>query len=75
MIGLPILVCRDPKLMKSAIMISFGATAACFIITFLCKMFATETVFAGRVIPEFWAWLPVFIFAPIAFIELDSMKT
>jgi hypothetical protein len=38
-------------------------------------MFATDTVFAGRVIPEFWAWLPVFIFAPIAFIELDSMKT
>jgi lipopolysaccharide export system permease protein len=75
MISLPILVCRDPKSMKSAIMISFAATTACFITTFLCKMFATETVFAGRVIPEFWAWLPVFIFAPIAFIELDSMKT
>jgi len=75
MIGLPILVCRDPKLMKSAIMISFAATAGCFITTFVCKMFATETVFAGRIIPEFWAWLPVFIFAPIAFIEMDSMKT
>ena len=75
MISLPILVCRDPKSMKSAIMISFGATTACFITTFLCKIFATETIFAGRVIPEFWAWLPVFIFAPIAFIELDSMKT
>ena len=75
MISLPILVCRDPKSMKSAIMISFGATTACFITIFLCKMFATETVFIGRVIPEFWAWLPVFIFAPIAFIELDSMKT
>jgi lipopolysaccharide export system permease protein len=75
MIGLPILVCRDPKSMKSAIMISFAATVACFITTFVCKMFATETIFAGKVIPEFWAWLPVFIFAPIAFIELDSMKT
>jgi lipopolysaccharide export system permease protein len=75
MIGLPILVCRDPKSMKTAIMISFGATAACFVITFLCKMFATETVLASMVMPEFWAWLPVFIFAPIAFIELDSMKT
>jgi lipopolysaccharide export system permease protein len=75
MISLPILVCRDPKSMKSAIMISFGATTACFISTFVCKMLATEMVFGDRVIPEFWAWLPVFVFLPIAFIELDSMKT
>jgi lipopolysaccharide export LptBFGC system permease protein LptF len=74
MVCLPILVCRDPKSMKSAIMISFGTTAACFIVTFACKMFAVEAVF-DRVMPELWAWLPVFIFAPIAFIELDSMKT
>jgi len=74
MISLPILVCRDPKSMKSAIMISFAATTACLIMTFACKMFATEPVF-GKVRPEFWAWLPIFIFAPIAFIELDSMKT
>jgi lipopolysaccharide export system permease protein len=74
MVCLPILVCRDPKSMKSAIMISFGTTAACFITTFICKMFATEVVF-DRVIPELWAWLPVFIFLPIALIELDSMKT
>jgi lipopolysaccharide export system permease protein len=74
MVCLPILVCRDPKSMKSAIIISFGTTAACFITVFLCKMLAVEAVF-DRVIPELWAWLPVFIFAPIAFIELDSMKT
>ncbi len=74
MVCLPILVCRDPKSMKSAISISFATTAACFITTFICKMFATEVVF-DRVMPELWAWLPVFIFAPVAFIELDSMKT
>jgi len=74
MVCLPILVCRDPKSMKSAVMISFGVTTACFITTFVCKMFATE-VFFDRVIPELWAWLPVVIFMPIAFIELDSMKT
>jgi hypothetical protein len=74
MVCLPILVCRDPKSMKTAIMISFATTGACFIVTFACKMLATEAVF-DRVIPEFWAWLPVFIFAPIAFLELDSMKT
>jgi len=25
--------------------------------------------------PEFWAWLPLFIFLPIAFIELDTIQT
>jgi lipopolysaccharide export LptBFGC system permease protein LptF len=74
MVCLPILVCRDPKSMKSAIVISFGVTTACFITTFICKMFATEVVF-DRIMPELWAWLPVVIFLPIAFIELDSMKT
>ena len=69
-----ILVCRDPKSMKSAIVISFGVTTICFIATFICKMLATEVVF-DKIMPEFWAWLPVVIFLPIAFIELDSMKT
>ena len=49
-------------------------TALCFVTTFLCKLLATEYVF-NRVMPELWAWLPVFIFLPIAFVELDSMKT
>jgi len=75
MISLPILVCRDPKSMKSAVMISFAATSTCFITTFVCKMLATEAVLFHRIIPEFWAWLPIFIFAPVAFIEWDSMKT
>jgi len=74
MVCLPILVCRDPKSMKTAVMISFATTAACFITTFVCKMLAAEVVF-DRVMPELWAWLPVVIFLPIAFIELDSMKT
>ena len=74
MVSLPILVCRDPKTMKSAILISFILTTACFIITFICKMVATE-VFFNQIRPELWAWLPIFIFLPVAFIEFDSMKT
>jgi len=74
MISLPILVCRDPKSAKSAVMISFALTGTCFIMTFVCKILATEVIF-DKVMPELWAWLPVFIFLPIAFIELDSMKT
>jgi lipopolysaccharide export LptBFGC system permease protein LptF len=74
MVALPVLVCRDPKSMKAAVVISFSITASCFLVMFGCKMVATEAVF-GRIIPHFWAWLPVIIFLPIAFIELDSMKT
>lgn len=75
MISLPILVCRDPKTIKSAVLISFSITSMCFVLTFICKMLATEQIIFNRVIPEFWAWLPVFIFLPISFITLDSMKT
>jgi lipopolysaccharide export system permease protein len=74
MVSLPILVCRDPKAMKSAVMVSFLTTGACMITVFACKMLATESFFDG-VMPEFWAWLPVFIFLPVAILELDSMKT
>jgi lipopolysaccharide export system permease protein len=75
LISLPILVCRDPKAMKTAVMTSFAITSLCFVLTFVCKMLATEQIIFNRVIPEFWAWLPVFIFLPVAFIALDSMKT
>ena len=74
MVSLPILVCRDPKAMKSAVMVSFLLTGLCFVTTFVCKLFAAEALF-DRVMPELWPWLPVFVFLPIAFIALDSMKT
>ena len=75
MVSLPVLICRDPKAMKSAILVSFALTAACFAANVVCKLLSTEVVFAGRVMPELWAWLPVFILLPIAFIELDAMRT
>lgn len=75
LITLPILVCRDPKAMKSAILTSFGLSALCFLVTFVCKLMATEDIFFGRVIPEAWAWAPIAIFFPIALLEFDSMKT
>jgi lipopolysaccharide export system permease protein len=75
MVSLPVLICRDPRTMKSAVLTSFLLTAGCFVATFVCRMFSTEVEFTGRVMPQLWAWLPVFIFLPVAFIELDSMKT
>jgi lipopolysaccharide export system permease protein len=74
LVCLPVLVCRDPKSMKSAIAISFAITAASLVVGFVCRILATEDIF-GRIIPDLWAWLPVFIFAPIAVYEIDSMKT
>jgi len=73
MVCLPILVCRDPKSMKSAVMISFFMVGVCFVTTFVCKMLAPEANSFYQI--GFWAWLPVFIFLPAAFIELDLMKT
>ncbi len=77
MVSLPALVCRDPRAMKTAVMKSFTLTTVCTLMTFACKMLSTEQISLGSItpVPEFWAWLPVFVFLPIAFIELDSMKT
>jgi hypothetical protein len=44
------------------------------VVNFVCNLLASEEIF-GMVIPEFWAWLPIFIFLPVALIEIDSMKT
>ncbi len=75
MISLPLLVCRDPKGLKSAVFTSFGLTSLCYVLTFVSKIMASDISIAGRIMPELWAWLPIFIFVPIAIIELDSMKT
>jgi lipopolysaccharide export system permease protein len=74
MIALPVLVCRDPKTLKSAIGVSFLLTASCYLLTFICRMAAPEETIIG-LHPELWAWLPVFVFLPISLLQLDSMKT
>lgn len=74
MVALPILVCRDNKAMKPAIMVSFITTGFCFISMFACKMLATEPFF-GYIRPDLWLFLPIVIFLPIAFLEIDAIKT
>ena len=74
MVALPVLVCRDPRDMKTAILVSFLTTAGCFTVSFLCSLFATEVIF-GQVRPALFSWLPIFIFFPIALVEIDSMRT
>jgi lipopolysaccharide export LptBFGC system permease protein LptF len=74
MVALPVLICRDPRAMKTAILVSFITTSTCFLFVFICRMFATE-IFFGQVRPALWAWAPIFVFFPIAVIEIDSMRT
>jgi lipopolysaccharide export system permease protein len=74
MVALPVLVCRDPRTMKTAILISFVTTASCFLLVFLCRLFATEVIF-GHVWPAFWTWAPIFLFFSIAVVQIDSMRT
>lgn len=74
MVALPVLVCRDPKAMKSAILTSFLTTGTCFLVVFLCRLFATEAIF-GHVQPALWTWAPIFLFFPIAVVQIDSMRT
>lgn len=74
MVALPVLICRDPRAMKTAILISFVTTSSCFLLVFVCRLFATEVIF-GQVRPALWSWAPIFVFFPIAVIEIDSMRT
>jgi len=74
MVALPVLVCRDPRDMKTAILTSFLTTAACFLVAFLCSLFATEVIF-GQVRTALFSWLPIAIFFPIALIQIDTMRT
>ena len=74
MISLPVLVCRDPKGMKSAILVSFLLTIMCWIILFACHMLAGEVIF-GKIQPALWAWIPILLFTPIATLQIDAMKT
>ncbi len=75
MVSLPVLICRDPRAMKSAVIVSFALTTACFVTMFVCKTLSTEVILTEKVMPALWAWLPVFVFLPVAFVELDTMRT
>ena len=74
LLALPVLVVRDPKVLKSAILKAFMLVVVCFSVATLCRMFATEEIF-GYIRPEVWTWAPIIVFVPLAFMELDAMKT
>ena len=75
MVSLPVLICRDPRTMKSADPGQLRPDGRLLRDHLRLQDARDRGRLRHRVMPELWAWLPIFIFLPIAFIELDSMKT
>lgn len=74
-VALPVLLCRDPKAIKSAVTKSLCLTGLCMVVTFLCKVLSTEPLLNAQPVPQFWAWLPLLIFIPVGLVGLDAVKT
>lgn len=70
LIGIPFLLTREPNaLIKNMVYCTF-TTGTCFITTFVLFQLAGTTVS-----PLVGAWLPVLIFAPLALVMLEGIKT
>ncbi|MDH7598165.1 MAG: LptF/LptG family permease [Sedimentisphaerales bacterium] len=75
LIGLSVLMCRDPRYVKTAVLRCLALTGLCHILTFLAKVLSVEPWLFGRPIPQLWAWLPVIVFLPVGLVALDSVQT
>ncbi len=69
LLGLPMLVSRERREMKSAIFMTVMLVGGCFVATFACKLLA------GTINPFIAAFLPVIVFFPVSVVVLDSLKT
>lgn len=70
LLGLPMLVSRERRSTKTAVVLAFAGAGGCFIATFACKLIG------GSVIPPLYAaWLPIIVFLPFSIIALDELKT
>jgi len=72
--GVPLLVSRERKNAKSAVILCLVGAGGCFLATFVCKLLV------GSEVPVFnnpllAAWLPIIVFVPISVIALDELKT
>jgi len=80
LLGLPLLVSREKRSTKSAILLSLLGAGGCFVVTFACKLMVGEDVF-GRLLQNqdfeyaLIAWLPIIVFLPLSVLALDSIKT
>lgn len=70
LLGLPMLVSRERRNTKTALALSLLGPAACFIVTFACKLLG-----GAELGPMIAAWLPLLIFMPLAVLALEEIKT
>jgi len=70
LLGLPLLISRQRRSTKTAILLACLGAGSCFIATFACKLLA------GAILaPLLAAFIPVIIFAPLSVLALDGLKT
>jgi len=80
LLGLPLLVSREKRSTKSAILLSLLGAGGCFVVTFACKLMVGEDVFGSLLQNQDFeyaliAWLPIIVFLPLSVLALDSIKT
>ena len=71
LLGLTFFLNRHPQSVLSQGAQSLGVTSLAFIISFLVQQLAGATLES----PALPAWLPIFIFGPVAVLLLDNVKT
>ena len=80
LLGLPLLVSREKRSTKSAVLLALLGAGGCFVVTFACKLMVGEDVFGNMLRNQDFeyaliAWLPIIVFLPLSVLALDSIKT
>jgi len=70
LLSLPLLVSRERRSTKTALLLALLGAGGCFLATFTCKLLA-----GGVLDPFLTASLPVIIFFPLSILGFDSIKT
>lgn len=70
LIGLPFFLSREPRNVLVSAALSLAMCSTCFVINFVGQNLVSTTVH-----PALPAWFPLIVFAPVAVILLDRIKT
>jgi len=70
LLALPMIVSREKRSTKVAMLLAFVGAGGCFLTVFACKLLA-----GGMLQPLLAAWLPIIVFVPLSVIALDGLKT
>ena len=71
MLGVPFVLTRAPVSLWAGILKCVLISGSCFVLSFVCQQISGDTANWAVIA----AWLPVFLFGPLAVLMLDSVKT